>query len=173
MLVGIEGRTVVAGKPPLDLVEKVRRKDVRLFKDAHCGLGRVGLAVVEGDRSHVAARGCLTDGIRAGLAANGRNDSKRVLRADDVVETVRHGPVAEARGVGSNEVVLQSRADACFGQEGLHILCNRRELGRRDHIDSSAGQRRIACRACGGTRPVAVLIPAEAIGAVRGAEGLR
>jgi hypothetical protein len=47
---------------------------VRLFNDAHCGLGRVGLAVVEGDGSNVAARGGLTDGIRTGLAANGRNE---------------------------------------------------------------------------------------------------
>ena len=110
-LVGIEGRTVVAGIPPLHLVEKMRRESMRLFDSAHRSLGRVGLTIVEGDGSNVAARRGLPDWIGTGLAANGCNQRECVLGIDDVVETVRHRPIDESRCVGGDIVVLQSCAD--------------------------------------------------------------
>ena len=151
------------------------REDVRLFDNADRRLGRVGLTVVEWDRSNVAARGGLANGIGTGLAAYGRDQRERVPRIDEVVNAVRCGPIDEPRGVGSDVVVLQSRADARRGQQSLHILCKGGELGGWDHIDRMRGskQRRIACRAFGGARTVAVLVAAETVGAVRGAESLR
>ncbi len=108
-LVGIEGRTVVAGIAPLDLVDEVRGEDVRLFDDAHRGLGGVGLAVVEGNRPDVAARGGLADGIRAGLTSIGKDEGERVRRSGQEVNAIRGGPIDETRGVGGDVVVLQSR----------------------------------------------------------------
>ena len=85
-VVGIEGRSVITRISPLDLVDDIGREDMRLFNGPDRGLGCVGLAVVVGDWTYVAARGGLTHGHRAGLATHRTEYRERVVRIDCIVD---------------------------------------------------------------------------------------
>src|SRR6185312_4791753 len=174
VLIGVESRTVVAREAVFNLIDYMRREDMRFFGNAHRRFGSINLAVVIGNWPDVATSSRLTDREGTGLTANTHDERQGVLGCDVPVDAIRGRPVGQP-GLVRRDVIARVELIAERRDILLHVESNLRELARRDHVNASCScgpKNRIACFARSAGIDESIPVTAWAVSAVRSASGL-